>query len=268
MELLRILIASTILFLGSVSAFSQKMDGTVTFVNPIPLPLGRYVQLVDSVVLYSVDYYTAGYDRYDVKFLFDFRIVRHISNLEYMNIDAQSVEPHIFYVDYKHDLTAMEELSRSIENPQVANVPVPWTESYGKVFAGDIKSLKSRIRGQKMKFTDSKIFRHIPQSNVEFKGCNSEYLYATSPVVIMISAEDGYTYFHVKVHYMSKSSDKSEKPSYVVVRSADGDFEATLSASPTQIANHWRFDKYRLSPKLMDKLLSSPLQITVTAVKR
>lgn len=253
-------------FIASAQTSSQKIDGKFIFANPIPMPLGRYVQLADSSVAFIVQNYLASEEpRLQTTFFMKFQIKRHIPELEFMSFRAESFGKNKFYMKFKRDQNAMEILSDAIADERVKEVAVPW--SY--IYKGDMETIYRKLNGQQMKFEDSSIYRRVLQSNVKLVGFDSDYIILTEPASLKFYSEDGLSrlYFTIDVPYSDvsrKSSDNTAVyPSYAIVSTASESFRAVLKAQDMQGVTVLFFENFSLPPRDMDKLLTEPVEITV-----
>lgn len=270
MKSFKLLIVSALLIIGcfiaSAQTSPQKVDGKFIFTNPIPMPLGRYVQLADSSVAFTVQNYLASEEpRLQTTFFMKFQIKRHIPELEFMSFHAESFGKNKFYMKFKRDQNAVEILSDAIADERVKEVAVPW--SY--IYKGDMETIYRKLNGQQMKFEDSSIYRRVLQSNVKLVGFDSDYIILTEPASLKFYSEDGLSrlYFTIDVPYSDvsrKSSDNTAVyPSYAIVSTASESFRAVLKAQDMQGVTVLFFENFSLPPRDMDKLLTEPVEITV-----
>ncbi len=257
--------------LGNCITFAQtapeKVEGTATFVNPIPMPLGRYVQLADSSVTFIIQkYYASEEPSLQITMFFKFKINRHVPKLEVPAFRAETLAKSKGYVKFKTDQSAIEILSNAISDTLVSEVTVPWSDIRSEKHAISMEALHRRYNRQLVKFTDSSLYRRVPQSNVKLVGFDSNSIILTKPACLKFYSEDGLSglYFTIDIHYLS---DKIERPSYAIVRTANGSFEAVLKGglegTDVQGVNVLFFEDVNITPRDMDNLLTEDIIITV-----
>ncbi len=271
MKLIRFIITSIILIFGNCITLAQtsstKVDGKVIFVNPIPMPLGRYVQFADSSSAFTIQRYLASEElTLQATFIIKFQINRHIPELELMSFHAESLGKDKFYMKFKKDQNAVEKLSNAIADTRVSEVTVPWS-NIGK---GNMDTICKRVTGQMMRFTDSSIYRRVPQSNVRLVGFGSKSIILTEPASLKFYSEDGLSRLHftIDIPYSDISKNYGNEtavyPSYAIVSTTNNSFRAVLKTPQNwQGVTQFFFGDFSITPRDMDTLLTDDILITV-----
>lgn len=273
-KIIRFIITLLILILGNredlAQTSPQKLNGKVTFVNSVPMPLGRYVQLANSSAVFTIQQYLASKEpSLQISFNMKFKIIRHVPQLELSSFHAESMGENSFYIKFKKDQNAIELLSNAIADSQISEITVPWS-SIGKA---DIKNRYQRTNKQTIKFTDSSIYRRVPKSNVKLVGFDSNNIILTSPADVKIYSKDGLSrlYFTIDVNYLNKSRKNNEGavifPDYAIVSTTNNSFETVLKAAEVQGTDMFWFKNVDILPHDMDTLLTDDILITVYARK-
>lgn len=264
--------------LGMLLAFSAVMlpscdggaDGEVKFATTrIPLPLGRYVQLAHPYATFSISKPDSnGNDEEIVNF--DFEILRHVPNIEYLNFNVKPVKRNDgganFRVKFKNDQDAVEQLSKAIADEKNDRVTVSWSRKYEDMVESEVKTAIEQINGTEVAFDHSTIYIVVPQSKIHISGVNSQSVTVTTPASIHLDFENG------KSVYMTLSLESISNLEYAQtvtakICTAKGDFEATLTGNSNMNGysdfGYGESNRYYISPKDMDKLLSSTIDIYI-----
>ena len=236
---------------------TQKVDGNFTFVNPIPLPLGRYVQLADSTATFTVEKYYASEKPFKITYISKFKIIRHVPKIDFLSYHGESLAENS-WLKFKKDQNAVEILSEAIADTQANEVCVPWS----RVYNGNIEDICQKFNQKQFKFIDSSIYRRVPQSNVQFVDTPSNTIFLTEPACLSFYSEDGLSRLNFSLTIFH-SDINQEFRTFAKVRTASGSYEITLKGGLV-VLNHgsvYRAD--HLTPRDMDKLLSEDIVITV-----
>lgn len=244
--------------------------GEVKFTTvKIPLPLGRYMQLAHQYATYSfTEPDSDGNGEFTVNF--DFEILRHVPNIEYLNFNVKPVKRNNgganFSVKFKKDQDAVEQLSKAIADEKNDRVTVSWSIKYEDMVESEVKTAIEQINGTEVAFDHSTIYIVVPQSKIHISGVNSQSVTVTTPASIHLDFENG------KSVYMTLSLESISNLEYAqtvtaTIRVAKEDFEATLTGhsglNGYSVFGNEENNRYYISPKDMDKLLSSPIEIYI-----
>lgn len=167
MNFIKLIIVSIVAIFGYFSTLAQttseKVEGKVTFVNSIPLPLGRYVQLADSSTAFSIQQYLASEDpNLRITFFMDFKVVRPVPEIEFMLFHAESLaSENKIYIKFKQDQNAVEILSNANIDSLVSEVNVLWSS----LKKANLEVQHNRTDKQKIRFTDSGIYPQHSRCN-------------------------------------------------------------------------------------------------------
>lgn len=249
----------------------EKADGEVKFPSTkVPLPLGRYIQLSQPSACYSFTTPDANGNG-EMTVLFDFEILRHVPNIEYLTFKVEPVKwvdgAKNFRVKLKKDQQAVEKLASAIVDDKASSVSVEFGKPYNDIVEQELDELKKQWNGTEVQFDNSTIYVKVPQSKIHISGEFSQSLVVTKPATIHL---DSYNNSSIKLSLsMDVQTDSTDGHFNLItatIKTADGNFEATLSNSD----GYFRYmdlpdvnQPYFIAPKEMDKLLSSPVEINI-----
>lgn len=251
----------------------EKADGEVKFPSTkVPLPLGRYIQLSQPSACYSFTTPDANGNG-EMTILFDFEILRHVPNIEYLTFKVEPVKwvngAKNFRVKLKKDQQAVEKLASAIVDDKASSVSVEFGKPYNDIVEQELDELKKQWNGTEVQFDNSTIYVKVPQSKIHISGEFSQSLVVTEPATIHLNSDNNSS---IK---LSLSMNVLQTDSTVghfnfitaTIKTTDGNFEAKLSDSDVSFIE--RVDlpyvdrPYLIAPKEMDKLLSSPVEINI-----
>lgn len=234
---------------------TEEYDGYVMLTNKIPYPLGRYVQLTSDKLPFNISNPNAG-GISTITIPFTFEILRHVPNLEYCSFHIS--DP--FWLKFKTDQNAVEQLSVAVANNTVATKTVKWYNSITQEdMPPDIFKLSESLNGQNCYFEDSSIYVLIPVNNVSM---DLDYMLTKKPC-IKFYTDDNPTMVRMSIDMELIGLSQSHiEDVYVIVKTGNGKFIKTFD-NVKLTAGFNKTKEIRINGREMDTMLSNPVYIEI-----
>lgn len=260
---------------GMLMVFSVAMmtscnggvDGKVVFASTkVPLPLGRYVQLSRPYATYSLTE-PDGNGNGEMIVDFDFEILRHVPDIEYLTFKVEPVRwvdgEKNFRLKSKNDQQAVEQLANVIADENVDRAMVSFHRQYEDLTAKEVEAIRKQWNGMEVKFDNSGIYIEVPASRIHLTGEGSKSVQVVGHSTIQLYSKNNSS---INLECSVKVTPQIEyaRPFTCTIKTQDGSFEAVLEA----VSMDTNLKKYyclgdNISPRDMDKLLSSPVEIYI-----
>lgn len=263
---------------GMLMAFSIAMltscggggDGKVKFASTkLPLPLGRYIQLSHPYATYTLTE-PDGNGNGEMIVDFDFEILRHVPDMEYLSFKVEPVKwvdgEWNIRVKFKKDQQAVEQLANVIADENIDRAMISFHRQYEDKTAKELDAIRDRWNGTEVQFDNSAIYIEVPASRIHLTGEGSKSVQVMrSSTIYLYSNNNSSIYVEYSVEAISLL--EYARTVACTIKTQDGSFEAVLMGT-SNMNGYCRFgseenNKYYISPRDMDKLLSSPVDVYI-----
>ncbi len=249
------------------------VDGKVVFASTkVPLPLGRYIQLAHPYATYTLTE-PDGNGNGEMIVDFDFEILRHVPDIEYLTFKVEPVRwvdgEKNFRLKSKNDQQAVEQLANVIADENVDRAVVSFHRQYEDMTTKELEARRDRWNGTEVQFENSAIYIEVPASRIHLTGEGSKSVRVVGRSAIQLYSDN---YSSIYVEYSAETISQLEYLRTVTctIKTQDGSFEAVLMGTMGN-ANMKAYHrcgvdkniKYYISPRDMDKLLSSPVDVYI-----
>lgn len=254
-----------------LTSCNEGGDGKVVFASTkVPLPLGRYIQLAHPYATYTLtepDRNGNGEMSVD----FDFEILRHVPNMEYLTFKVEPTKwitngDRNFSVKLKKDQQAVEQLANVIADENIYRATVNFQSQYEDLTAKEVEAIRKQWNGEEVQFDYSAIYINVPASRIHVTGEWVNLVQIVQSSTIYLYSKNNSSIY---IEYSVDATSQFEYARTVTctIKTQDGSFEAVLVGSTNM--NGWCLfgnnenNRYYFSPRDMDKLLSSPVDVYI-----
>lgn len=255
---------------ATLTSCNGGVDGKVVFASTkVPLPLGRYIQLAHPYATYTLTE-PDGNGNGEMIVDFDFEILRHVPDMEYLSFKVEPVkwvdgEKNI-RVKFKKDQQAVEQLANVIADDNMNRAMVSFHRQYEDRTSKEVEALRRQWNETEVQFDNTAIYIEVPSSRIHLTGDRANFVQVVQSSTIHLYSKNNSS-INLECSVEVTSQIEYARTVTCTIKTQDGSFEAVLVGS-TGMVGYWNFgneenNRYYISPRDMDKLLSSPVDVYI-----
>lgn len=208
-------------------------DGTIKLPSTnVPYPLGRYVELTSNEIPFKItDPDRDGNGQLLVNF--NFKILRHVPNIEYVHFRIESNPGNYFTLKFKKDPNAVESLANAIANRSTNRAIVQWSTPFSHKTRAEVNRERNKLNGQAVTFQGTSIFIRVPQSRIHIDGQSTYNSTRCGEAMIAFYANHNTINITLSAELYTGSNPTIQGRPSATIRTTDGQFEATLFSDNT-----------------------------------